>query len=554
MMVRVRTFRAVVAAACVLTAAVWATPAWASFLPNGDFERSGGSLAGWTGDGARLALRTDGRGGGHAARVTRRPHNPSYGARATLNPATSVAGATYRARGFVRSAAHHRTVCLKVLEITPAGSTVNAIAACRATTRRWRAFAEVQLTADNTGDRIAVRVVQLAPSAAGDSFQVDDVSLLRPPGNGQAPSAPVGFTAIATSNTTVALDWNTVNDADGIAGYTIYRRGVPIAIVGGSRTDYTATAGAGTTANYSVDAVDASGSRSARSRSVTVTTPSPGGTLVAAVGDIACDPTDPGWNGGNGSGTACAQKATSDLILAHPSISSVLALGDLQYRCGGFQAFQQSFDLSWGRFFSKIHPVPGNHEYQTTDGTDCAPGAAGYFRYFGAAAGNARADTAWNAGAWHMIGLNGECGDVGGCGATSPQGQFLRSHLGSKQCTLAYWHEPYDNGNNLIADYRSFWQTLSAAGADVVLNGHIHTYARFAPQDPDGQVDAAHGIRQFIVGTGGKSQGSIPGTHNVEFTQSGFGILELRLHDASYDWKYVAVDGSVIDSGSAPCH
>jgi len=242
------------------------------------------------------------------------------------------------------------------------------------------------------------------------------------------------------------------------------------------------------------------------------------------------------------------------LILADPSIAAVLALGDLQYGCGGFQAFQQSFDLSWGRLLTKLHPVVGNHEYQTTGGTDCAPEAAGYFRYFGAAAGNAQADTAWNAGAWHMIGLNGECGDVGGCGATSPQGQFLRSHLGSKQCTLAYWHEPYDNGNNLIADYRSFWQTLSAAGADVVLNGHIHTYARFAPQDPDGQVDAAHGIRQFIVGTGGKSQGSIPGTHNVEFTQSGFGILELRLHDASYDWKYVAVDGSVIDSGSAPCH
>src|SRR4029079_6671577 len=137
-MVRVRTFRAVVAAACVLTATVWATPAWASFLPNGDFERSGVSLAGWTGDGARLALRTDGGGGGHAARVTRRPHNPSCGARAPLTPATSVAGATYRARGFVRSAAHHRTVCLKVLEITPAGSAVDAICAWRADTPRWR--------------------------------------------------------------------------------------------------------------------------------------------------------------------------------------------------------------------------------------------------------------------------------------------------------------------------------------------------------------------------------------------------------------------------------
>jgi hypothetical protein len=554
MMEPVRAFRAIVVLALVLMAATWATPAWASFLPNGDFERHGGSLAGWTGDGATVALRNDGRRGGHAARVARRPRNPSYAARAGLNRAVSVAGGLFRARGFVRSGKPGRTVCLKLLEITPVGSTLASRSACRRATRRWRAFPELDYRAERTGDRMTLRVVQKAPSKAGDSFQIDDVSLTAPPGDGHAPSSPGGLTAVATSNTKVALDWKAVTDGDGIAQYTIYRRDVPIAVVGGSRTDYTATTRAGTTAAYSVDAVDASGSRSSRSGGVTVTTPSTGGVLIAAAGDIACDPTDAGFNNGNGTSTACAQKSTSDLILADPSISAVLALGDLQYGCGGYQPFQQSFDPSWARFFSMIHPVPGNHEYQTSGGTDCAPGAAGYFRYFGAAGGNAEADSAWNAGAWHMIGLNGECGDVGGCGASSPQGRFLRSHLGTKRCTLAYWHEPYDNGNNLIADYRDFWQTLSAAGADVVLNGHIHTYARFAPQDPDGQVDAAHGIRQFIVGTGGKSQGSIPGTHNVEFTQSGFGILELRLHDASYDWKYVAVDGSVIDSGSAPCH
>jgi hypothetical protein len=203
-----------------------------------------------------------------------------------------------------------------------------------------------------------------------------------------------------------------------------------------------------------------------------------------------------------------------------------------------------------------VEDPPGgrNHEYQTTGGTDCAPAAAGYFRYFGAAAGNAQADSAWNTGDWHMIGLNGECGDVGGCDAASPQGQFLRSHLGSKKCTLAYWHEPYYNSTGRVADYHYFWQTLDAAGADIVLNGHIHTYARFAPQDADGHVNPEHGIRQFIVGTGGKSQGSLPGSTNVEFTANGFGVLKLRLHAASYDWRFVAVDGSVVDSGSAACH
>jgi hypothetical protein len=445
-------------------------------------------------------------------------------------------------------------VCLKVLELTPGGLTVGQHSGCRKATRRWRGFPEVDYRAEGTGNQIALRVVQRAPSRAGDSFQVDDVALTAPPGDGHAPAPPGGLTAAATSNTTVSLDWNAVSDGDGIAGYTVYRRGVPIAVVGGSGTSYTATTRAGTTASYSVDAVDSSGSRSDRSGGVPVTTPSSGGVLIAAAGDIACDPADGGFNGGNGTATACAQKATSDLILANPSISAVLALGDDQYGCGGYQAFQQSFDLSWGRFLPIIHPAVGNHEYQTTGGTDCAPKAAGYFRYFGAAAGNAQADAAWNAGAWHMIALNGECGAVGGCDAASPQGQFLRSHLGGTQCTLAYWHEPYATGASHNGNYRYFWQALSAAGADVVLSGHIHTYARFAPQDTGGQVDTAGGIRQFIVGTGGKSQGSLPGSENVEFTRSGFGVLELRLHAASYDWKFVTVGGSVVDSGSAPCH
>jgi hypothetical protein len=550
----VRTFRAIAIAAAVFSTAVWAAPAWASFLPNGDLERGGGSLAGWTGDGAAVALRADGRGGGHAARVARRPRNPTYSIRARLNPALSTAGTVYRARGYVRSGTPGRIVCLRVLEITPAGSTIGSRSGCRASTRRWRAFPEVEYRAERTGDRIALRVVQQAPSHAGDSFQVDDLSLAALSGNGQLPTTPGGLTAAATSAASVSLDWNPSSDGDGIRAYTIYRRGIPIAAVGGSRTDYTAIAKPGTTATYSVDAVDASGARSDRSQGASASTPASGGVLVAAAGDIACDPTDGSFNGGSGTATACAQKATSDLIVGDPDISAVLPLGDLQYGCGGYSAFLDSYDLSWGRFLGITHPAPGNHEYQASGGTDCAPGAAGYFGYFGAAAGDAQGDSAWNAGAWHMIALNGECDAVGGCDSASPQGQFLSSHLGSKKCTLAYWHEPYFTGASHNTTYRDFWQTLYAAGADIVLNGHIHTYARFAPQNAAGSVDTAQGIRQFIVGTGGKSQGSIPGSANVERSWSGFGVLKLRLHDTSYDWTMVSVSGTVVDSGSASCH
>ena len=126
-------------------------------------------------------------------------------------------------------------------------------------------------------------------------------------------------------------------------------------------------------------------------------------------------------------------QATADLIAGDPSIAAVLALGDDQYGCGGYSAFLGSFDITWGRFLAKIHPVPGNHEYQTSGGSDCAPDAAGYFHYFGAAAGNAQGDYAWNIGAWHMIALNGECKHVGGCDAGSAQGNFLQSNLGTQR-------------------------------------------------------------------------------------------------------------------------
>src|SRR5918994_6257785 len=112
--------------------------------------------------------------------------------------------------------------------------------------------------------------------------------------------------------------------------------------------------------------------------------------VIAAAGDISCDPGSPSFNGGNGSATACRQKYTSDLLV-NAGLAAVLPLGDVQYFCGGYQAYLQSYDLSWGRVKNITRPVVGNHEYLTSGGTDCTPaneGAAGYFNYFGAAAGN----------------------------------------------------------------------------------------------------------------------------------------------------------------------
>jgi hypothetical protein len=105
--------------------------------------------------------------------------------------------------------------------------------------------------------------------------------------------------------------------------------------------------------------------------------------------------------------------------------------------------------------------------------------------------------------------------------------------------------------------YRELWIALQAAGADLVVVGHDHDYERFAPQDRDGVADPARGIREFVVGTGGRSHyptvRSVRGSERREWQT--FGVLRLTLRPGSYDWRYVPVAGSrFTDSGSARCH
>ncbi|HLO27501.1 MAG TPA: DNRLRE domain-containing protein [Anaerolineales bacterium] len=285
--------------------------------------------------------------------------------------------------------------------------------------------------------------------------------------------------------------------------------------------------------------------------------------VIAAAGDIACDPTNASFNSGNGTSGSCRQKYTSDLLL-NAGLAAVLPLGDNQYYCGGYQAFLQSYDLSWGRVKSITHPVVGNHEYLTSGGTDCTianQGAAGYFNYFGSAAGNpSQGYYSYDIGTWHLIAINSNCSSAGGCGSTSPQGQWLAADLAahSNFCTLAYWHIPlYSSGGRASANTKSIWQTLYNFNADLVLSGHDHIYERFAPQDANGTLDTARGLREFIVGSGGANHTSLatifPNSEVRDTTT--YGILKLTLHPTSYDWQFVPEAGKTFtDSGTGVCH
>jgi acid phosphatase type 7 len=289
--------------------------------------------------------------------------------------------------------------------------------------------------------------------------------------------------------------------------------------------------------------------------------------VLVAAGDIACDPLSSQFFGGNGTADACRQKLVSDLILADPTVSAVAALGDVQYYCGGAAAFAASYDPSWGRFKSRTRPAVGNHEYLTGNpsgvATDCdATGqAAGYFGYFGAAAGAPNQGYySYDLGAWHIIVLNSNCLQAGGCGPGSPQDVWLQADLAAYPalCTLAYWHIPlWSSGGRSAQNSLTFVKRLYAAKVEVILTGHDHIYERFAPQTPTGAADPLNGIRSFVVGTGGSNHTTIPSVAaNSEVRNADtFGILRLTLRPNSYDWRFVPEPGKTFtDSGSASCH
>src|SRR2546428_7097344 len=67
----------------------------------------------------------------------------------------------------------------------------------------------------------------------------------------------------------------------------------------------------------------------------------------------------------------------------------------------------------------------------------------------------------------------------------------------------------------------------------------------------------ARGIREFVVGTGGAFfTGLGPLKPNSEGLQNDtFGVLELTLHPASYEWQFVPEGGEdFTDSGAGVCH
>jgi acid phosphatase type 7 len=234
---------------------------------------------------------------------------------------------------------------------------------------------------------------------------------------------------------------------------------------------------------------------------------------------------------------------------------TVFTVGDNAYMKGTAREFADCYDPFWGRFRSRTFPSPGNHEYESA-------GAFPYYAYFGANAGPpGRGYYSYELGAWHVISLNSEPEPRFSRDSRAAQMDWLRADLEAARgtaCTAAYFHHPlYSSGPNGPQPHmRDIYRALYEFDVDVVIAAHDHLYERFAPQDAEGQLDLARGIRQFVVGTGGATPYQIGRrAPNSEAIASAHGVLKLTLRAEEYLWQFIPVPGTpVSDSGQERCH
>jgi Calcineurin-like phosphoesterase len=334
-----------------------------------------------------------------------------------------------------------------------------------------------------------------------------------------------------------------------------------------------------------------------------------------------------------------ASQAATAKQIENMKPNAIALVGDEQYQVGQYSDFENSYESTYGAFKMITRPAPGNHEFYVEHGAIGVAGY-GYFSYFNGVQHNAdgtvmtatiagNPDTggtftqpvpysdgqaghfeqtgglgtntaggpvgvgdgwySYNLGSWHLISLNIECEtQPGGCSNTgswfAAELAWLKADLAANHsaCTLAYWHQPtYSPANGLGLEGTTavaFWQLLYKYGADLVLNGHDHLYARYRPLDASGNYDPRKGIREFVVGTGGETLDTVATTgtssdpsgnnnfnaENLEASSGEFwGVMGLTLNQNGYAWDFESAlkdpaqttgPASYSDKGVGTCH
>jgi acid phosphatase type 7 len=218
---------------------------------------------------------------------------------------------------------------------------------------------------------------------------------------------------------------------------------------------------------------------------------------------------------------------------------AVLTLGDHAYPRGSADDYARCYGPTWGRFRTRTHPAPGNHDYATA-------GAAGYFGYFGRRSPGAY--YSFNLGGWHFVSLNSEIPH----GRGSEQERWLRRDLSRdrRACELLYWHRPRWSGGKHGSDgsMQPLWQAAYDHRVELVLAGHDHDYQRFYRLDALGRRDPRRGVLEVVVGTGGAELYDPGRIANRAAAAAAYGVLALRLRRHGFGFHFLAVGSRFHDS------
>jgi hypothetical protein len=231
----------------------------------------------------------------------------------------------------------------------------------------------------------------------------------------------------------------------------------------------------------------------------------------------------------------------------------VISAGDLSNSRGSVDDYNQ-LDKAWGRFKTKILPVPGNHDY-------VAKNAVPFFDYFSNISPRNKGYYVANVGAWMVIGLNWYADSSHKFGKQDAQMVWLADVMKKKPIgmpVLFFSHGPrYTKASGHPEDQNGVsiaWDIMLKYKPDVKIfvGGHLNgIYERWKPMDNNKKYDK-NGIRSFLVATGGASPYSAGNTDTLlESTAKVYGAMKLVLRSNGYDWEFKPIEGSTFtDKGS----
>ncbi len=235
----------------------------------------------------------------------------------------------------------------------------------------------------------------------------------------------------------------------------------------------------------------------------------------------------------------------------------------------GISSEYAELDTNWGSSSMRavLKVIPGNHDYLSDI-------EAGFGTYWGsnAFAGPSGSSPGYYGaeviGGWHIIYLNLQSSTYYSAG--SDQRVWLTNYLTehSGEPMLAVWHyEPFSAAQmapghlfhaTLGPQMVAIWDELAAAGCEVVVAGHDHSYQRFARKNSAG-TNSATGMRSFVVAHANNNYLSanspvdptLPEAYNPD--TAFLGVTKIDLYADHYDWAFVPHTGSgttYTDSGT----